>query len=110
MSCFPESPHSLPRGQKASPNSIREPSRSFTTPTPEEFDGDTLVREIRCPILLLQASPALGGILPDRDVERVLSIRPQCVVHRFADLGHMMHLENPEPIVPVVQAFLDSLT
>jgi pimeloyl-ACP methyl ester carboxylesterase len=82
----------------------------FSTPAPEEFDGDAIVKEIRCPILLLQASPALGGILPDRDVERVLSIRPQSLVHRFAELGHMMHMESPKPIISVVQAFLDSLT
>lgn len=82
----------------------------FSTPTPEEFDGEAIVKGIHCPLLLLQASPALGGILPDRDVERVLSIRPQSAVHRFADLGHMMHMESPEPIISVVQAFLDSLT
>jgi pimeloyl-ACP methyl ester carboxylesterase len=81
----------------------------FTTIAPQDFDGDARLREISCPILLLQASPALGGILPDRDVERVLSIRPQSAFHRL-DLGHMMHMENPEPIIPFVRAFLDSLS
>lgn len=82
----------------------------FTTLPPEEFDGESWLKQISCPILLLQASAALGGILPDRDVERVLSIWPQSVIHRFENLGHMMHMENPEPIIPAVQAFLDSLT
>ena len=66
----------------------------FTALPPEEFDGDARLKEISCPILLLQASPAMGGILPDQDVERVRSISPQSTVHRL-DLGHMMHMENP---------------
>lgn len=82
----------------------------FTPLLPEEFNGDLRLNEITCPILFLQASPALGGILPDRDLERVLSIRPEAAVHRFEEMGHMMHMEDPEPIAPVVQAFLDSLT
>jgi len=81
----------------------------FTTLPPEDFDGDTRLKEIGCPILLLQANPALGGILPDRDVERLLSIRPTAIVHQFKELGHMMHMEDPAQIVTVARAFLDSL-
>jgi pimeloyl-ACP methyl ester carboxylesterase len=80
----------------------------FTALQPEEYDGEAWLNQINCPILLLQANPGLGGILPDRDVERVLSIRPNTTVHRFESLGHMMHMENPEPVIPIVQAFLDS--
>ena len=79
----------------------------FTPLSTEEFDGDTWLREISCPILLLQAKPELGGIMPHRDVERVMSIRPRTAVHRF-NLGHMMHMEDAESIIPIVQGFLDS--
>jgi pimeloyl-ACP methyl ester carboxylesterase len=78
----------------------------FTPLTREEFNGDRMLREISCPIVIFQANPALGGIMPDRDVERVLSVRPEAAVHRF-HLGHMMHMENPEPIISVVQTLRD---
>jgi len=78
----------------------------FTPLPPEEFDGERILKEISCPIAIFQANPALGGIMPDRDVERVLSVRPKTAVHRF-DLGHMMHMENPEPIISVVQTLRD---
>jgi len=78
----------------------------FTPLPPEEFDGERILKGISCPIVIFQANPALGGIMPDRDVERVLSVRPKTAVHRF-DLGHMMHMENPEPIISLVKTFRD---
>jgi len=80
----------------------------FIPPPAEAFDGDTMLRAVNSPIMFLQANVDRGGILPDRDLERALSIHPECVIHRFDGLGHMMHMENAEVVLPAVLDFLES--
>ena len=61
------------------------------------------------PLLLLQADPALGGVLPEGDVSRATAIHPQTTHARFDGLGHMMHMHDPERVLQVATPFLEAL-
>ena len=75
----------------------------------EEWDGEKLLRQIRCPTLLLQANPELGGLMSDTDVERALQLVPDASHARFPTLGHALYIQQAEPILRAVTDFLESL-
>ncbi len=54
------------------------------------YDMDTLLPAIRCPVLLLQADPAAGGLLPDADVERARTMLPMLSHVRLTGVGHVL--------------------
>lgn len=75
----------------------------------EEWDGEKLLRQIRCPTLLLQANPELGGLMSDTDVERALELLPDASHVRFPTLGHALYIQQAEPVLRAVTDFLESL-
>jgi len=75
----------------------------------EEWDGEKLLRQIRCPTLLLQANPELGGLMSDTDVERALELVPDASHVRFPTLGHALYIQQAEPVLRAVTDFLESL-
>ncbi len=54
----------------------------------EEYDGESLLPEISCPVLLLQAS-----LMADGDVERALGQLQKGYVVRFPEMDHILNLE-----------------
>jgi len=77
---------------------------------PENFDGEAILKAIACPLLLLQANPALGGLLPDRDVERARAIQPATQHIKFDQLGHMMYLQDPTAVSSAIVSFLETVS
>jgi pimeloyl-ACP methyl ester carboxylesterase len=75
-----------------------------------DFDAPAFLRRISCPMLILQASPDLGGLMSDDDIDRVLRVVSTCSVERFPLLGHALHLQRPKPVLDAVLRFLSSLT
>ena len=75
----------------------------------EGWDGEEVMRQIQCPTLLLQASPSLGGMMSDHDVQRACALLAHPVRVRFPTLGHALFIQNPEPILRSVTNFLESL-
>jgi pimeloyl-ACP methyl ester carboxylesterase len=75
----------------------------------EEWDGEKLLRQIRCPTLLLQANPELGGLMSNTDVERALELIPDASHVRFPTLGHALYIQQAEPVLRAVTDFLESL-
>jgi pimeloyl-ACP methyl ester carboxylesterase len=73
------------------------------------WDADTMFRQIKCPVLLLQANPALGGSMSDADVRTAVGLLPRVTHVRMIDFGHLLHLQRPEPVARVVMNFLESL-
>jgi pimeloyl-ACP methyl ester carboxylesterase len=70
-----------------------------------------LLRNIECPVLFLQANPALGGIMPDEEVERALTLIPHAYHVYFEDYGHNLGLYSWDtgPLLQAVTNFLESL-
>ena len=64
---------------------------------------------IRCPVLLLQADPAAGGLIPDAELERALALLGQARHVRFEQRGHVLFIPDPEPVVRAVIEFFESL-
>jgi len=75
----------------------------------EGWDGETVLRGIGCPTLLLQASQALGGLMSDADVALATRLLPHHTHVRFRNLGHALFIQQPEPVLRAVTNFLESL-
>jgi pimeloyl-ACP methyl ester carboxylesterase len=65
---------------------------------------------IRCPVLLTQASPALGGLLQDAEIPPVLAAHPEFQFLRF-ETGHDLEIDQglDSPFFQAVLAFLKDL-
>jgi pimeloyl-ACP methyl ester carboxylesterase len=75
--------------------------------TAEGYELETLLPQIRCPTLLLQADPALAGTgMADAEVARARELLPHCEHVRFAGLTHALHTVDKEPVLRAVLAFL----
>lgn len=75
----------------------------------EGWDGETVLRGISCPTLLLQGSPELGGLMSDADVALATRLLPHHTYVRFRNLGHALFIQQPEPVLRAVTNFLESL-
>lgn len=73
------------------------------------FDPWTLLAKISCPILVLQATPDLGGLMSDKEVAKILLLQPRAQVARLQLLGHALHLQRAQPVIEALSAFLASL-
>jgi pimeloyl-ACP methyl ester carboxylesterase len=75
----------------------------------EGWDGEAFLRGMRCPTLLLQADPKMGGLMSDEDVALARQILPQSVHVCFEGIGHGLYMQQPDPILRAMTNFLDSL-
>ena len=75
----------------------------------EGWDGETVLRGIACPTLLLQASQELGGLMSDADVALATRLLPHHAHVKFRNLGHALFIQQPEPVLRAVTNFLESL-
>jgi pimeloyl-ACP methyl ester carboxylesterase len=75
----------------------------------EGWNGETVLRRITCPTLLLQASRELGGLMSDADVARATRLLPHHTHVKFRTLGHALFIQQPEPVLRAVTNFLESL-
>ena len=75
----------------------------------EGWDGETVLRGITCPTLLLQASRELGGLMSDADVALATRLLPHHAHVKFRTLGHALFIQQPEPVLRAVTNFLESL-
>lgn len=75
----------------------------------EGWDGETVLRGITCPTLLLQGSPELGGLMSDADVTLAKGLLPHHTHVKFRNLGHALFIQQPDPVLRTVTNFLESL-
>lgn len=55
------------------------------------YDPEVLLPAIACPVLLLQADPATGGLLSDREVARGMRLLAHPAHVRLDNIGHELH-------------------
>ncbi len=75
----------------------------------EGWDGETILRGITCPTLLLQGTTELGGLMSDADVALASRLLPHHTHVKFRNLGHALFIQQPEPVLRAVTNFLESL-
>jgi pimeloyl-ACP methyl ester carboxylesterase len=75
--------------------------RTFT-----DFDTDSVLAGVRCPVLILQANPELGGLMSDSAVEKIRNSVARAEVVRFRLLGHALHTQRAQPVIEAVRKFL----
>lgn len=71
------------------------------------FDGTVLAREIRCPTLVLTGTD--DEVIPAQNSMEISKLIPQAQVKTFADMGHLLLIEDPENFVAQVRTFLEGL-
>jgi len=77
----------------------------------EGLDLDNCLGKIKCPVLLLQADPALGGMMTNDGVQHVKSALPNTEHAFFKSVGHDLGLDtwNVAPLLRVIINFLSML-
>jgi pimeloyl-ACP methyl ester carboxylesterase len=73
-------------------------------------DTEACWRELRSPLLMLlgELSEFLPKLGVDGTPEAFRAIFPHMEIARVADAGHMLHIERPDLVAPLVESFLDA--
>jgi pimeloyl-ACP methyl ester carboxylesterase len=73
-------------------------------------DAEACWRGLRAPLLMLmgEESDMLARLGADGTAEAFRSIFPHIEFARVAGAGHMLHIERPNLVAPLVEAFLDA--
>jgi pimeloyl-ACP methyl ester carboxylesterase len=60
----------------------------------EGFDCDRLLKNLSCPMLLIQCNSELGGVLTDKEVEYIKSVHPDVSHVYLEESGHGMGIDE----------------
>jgi pimeloyl-ACP methyl ester carboxylesterase len=73
-------------------------------------DAEATWREIRAPLLMVlgEESDYLTRLGADGTIEALRTAYPDAEVASIAGAGHMLHIERPEAVAPVIETFLDA--
>jgi pimeloyl-ACP methyl ester carboxylesterase len=73
-------------------------------------DAEATWREIRAPLLMVlgEQSDYLKRLGADGTFEALRAVHPGVEIASVADAGHMLHIERPRAVAPIVEAFLDA--
>lgn len=61
---------------------------------------------LRCPVLIMQGNPALGGLIRDEDAAAALQASGSVRLTRIEEAGHALHMQAPEAVLGVLTDFL----
>lgn len=73
-------------------------------------DAEATWREIKAPLLLLvgEKSEFLPRLGPDGTMSALRATYPKVAIQSVPDAGHMLHIERPAAVAPLIEAFLDA--
>jgi pimeloyl-ACP methyl ester carboxylesterase len=73
-------------------------------------DTEACWRELRAPLLMLLGgdSELLAKLGPDGSDDAFRALIPHIEIVRVSGAGHMLHIERPDLVAPLVEAFLDA--
>lgn len=75
----------------------------------EGFDPDLDLPKIACPARLIAGRYELGGSMRNQDIERTISLIPQCIHVVWADVGHDIHTIKASDYSHEVLSFANTL-
>lgn len=70
------------------------------------YEMETLLPAVRCPVLLLQADPAMGSAMGDDEAARALQLLPKASRVRFTGLSHLLFIEDRDWVLMELERFL----
>jgi pimeloyl-ACP methyl ester carboxylesterase len=70
------------------------------------FEWSALLRDIRCPALLITADPALGAIITPAQAAELQALLPQVQVAQVAGAGHSIRRDQYQRYLAVLEPFL----
>ncbi len=73
------------------------------------YDPEVLLPAISCPVLILQADPAEGGLLSDSEVEKGLRLLPHATHVRLEGIGHELHGLHVDRVLAAITPFLNAV-
>lgn len=76
---------------------------------PEHLDLESYFARIQCPVLIMRGDVARGGMLPEPDAARLVSLLKDGICLEFPMAGHLLHWQVRSEAVMQVSAFLESL-
>lgn len=71
------------------------------------YEPGNVFPTITCPVLLMQADPARGGMMADDDMGLACSLLASAKHIRFPGLSHIFHNEQQTPVLNALFAFFD---
>ena len=82
---------------------------TFDEATKAGYEMEKVLPAIRCPVLLLQADPAEGGLMTDVEVARALPLLTQAQHVCFKGTEHILFFPDKAPVLQAIVAFFESL-
>ena len=74
------------------------------------FDVHEAAKQVRCPTLLVVADPAMGGMLPSPESDRLAAALTDCSRVDLKGVGHLIHASDAQKTLSMLHAFLASLS
>lgn len=71
------------------------------------FDGSAFARNVACPTLVLTGTE--DEIIPPENSQEICKLIKKSQLETFADMGHLLLIEDPENFVARVRCFLEGL-
>ncbi len=75
----------------------------------EGYNMDAVLKQVACPTLLLQANPALGGLVDDELAGHAMALLPQGTLVSIPDARHDIYRSQPLAARQAAAQFLESL-
>jgi pimeloyl-ACP methyl ester carboxylesterase len=75
----------------------------------EGYDIDAVLEQVACPVLLLQADPALGGLVDNELAAHVMTRLSQGTLMSIPGARHAILQSQPEAAMRAINKFLESL-
>jgi pimeloyl-ACP methyl ester carboxylesterase len=73
------------------------------------LDLDSLIRQVRCPMLIVRGDQSLGSVVRDEDIAWAQEHNPHVRAVHVPGGGHGIFLEQPEDVMEHTLAFLDEM-
>jgi pimeloyl-ACP methyl ester carboxylesterase len=75
----------------------------------EGYDVAAVFRAIRCPVLLMRADPAVGGMLSREEADDLTASVADCTSVDLPGVGHLLHWLATDTVLRYTVGFLESL-